>query len=230
MTLDEIKAIAAEGESEVLEFKETTGQRTEGAKAVCAMLNGLGGRVLFGVTDRGEVRGQFVTATTQEQVDRELRRIEPPAFPTLEVVSMEGGRSILALKVSPSTQLGPHTFDGRPYLRQGPQTLVMPRTRYETLLLEGIHATRRWENLPVPEGVGIQDLDQEEVRRALNAAVQRGRMEEPANQGLPAILQGFGLIREGQLLQAALVLFGKAQQLQVLYPQFDWVWLYCSKT
>ena len=78
MTLDDLKILMAQGESERLEFKATTGQRTEGAKAVCAMLNGKGGHVLFGVTDQGGVRGQCVTAHTQEEVDRELRRIDPP--------------------------------------------------------------------------------------------------------------------------------------------------------
>ena len=132
MTIDDLKALISHGESECLEFKATTGQRTEGAKAVCAMLNGQGGHVLFGVNDRGDLKGQLVTAHTQEEVDRELRRLEPPAFPVIEVVLVHGDHSVIVLKVTAGTQ-GPFTFDGRPYLRQGPQTLVMPRNRYEDL-------------------------------------------------------------------------------------------------
>lgn len=220
MTIDDLKALISHGESECLEFKATTGQRTEGAKAVCAMLNGQGGHVLFGVNDRGDLKGQLVTAHTQEEVDRELRRLEPPAFPVIEVVLVHGDHSVIVLKVTAGTQ-GPFTFDGRPYLRQGPQTLVMPRNRYEDLLLERLHATRRWENDPVPPGVGLKDLDHDEIRRVLNAAIQRGRMEQPLEQGVPAILRGFGLIRDGVLLQAAVALFGNADQLEGLYPQFS---------
>jgi len=220
MDLEDLKTLVAHGESERLEFKATTGQRMEGAKAVCAMLNGKGGHVLFGVTDQGGVRGQQVTAHTQEEVDRELRRIDPPVFPTIEVVPVQGDHSVLVLIVEASPQ-GPHTFDGRPYLRQGPQTLVMPRARFEELLLERLHATHRWENDPVPQGVGIQDLDHEEIRRVLNAAVQRGRMEQPLEQDVPAVLRGFGLVRDGVLLQAAVALFGKAEHLQGLYPQLS---------
>ncbi|WP_005035574.1 RNA-binding domain-containing protein [Holophaga foetida] len=220
MTLDDLKALVACGESETLEFKETTGQRGDGAKAVCAMLNGQGGYVLFGVTDRGEVRGQQVSAKSQEDVDRELRRIEPPAFPAIEVVPVQGDRSVLVLRVSGSNQ-GPYTYDGRPYLRQGPQTLPMPRARYEELLLERLHGTQRWENQAVPQDVGIQDLDHEEIRRVLNAAVQRGRIEQPLEQDIPGILRGFGLMRDGALLQAAVALFGKTDQLQALYPQLS---------
>lgn len=47
MRLEELQQLVAKGESESLEFKKTTGQRSEAAKTVCAMLNGLGGFVLF---------------------------------------------------------------------------------------------------------------------------------------------------------------------------------------
>ena len=53
MNIDEIEALAAAGESETLELKRTTGERRRGARAVCAMLNHRGGRVLFGVTPSG---------------------------------------------------------------------------------------------------------------------------------------------------------------------------------
>jgi ATP-dependent DNA helicase RecG len=57
MLLEELQKLVAAGESENLEFKKTTGQRTEAAKTVCALLNGLGGFLLFGVSDRGEITG-----------------------------------------------------------------------------------------------------------------------------------------------------------------------------
>ena len=57
-TPDEIARLVAEGESETVEFKAATGQRTEGARTLSAMLNGRGGRVLFGVQPNGNVVGQ----------------------------------------------------------------------------------------------------------------------------------------------------------------------------
>ncbi len=136
--------LASKGESEVLEFKASTGQRSDGAKAVCGMLNGvLGGHVLFGVNDCGEVIGQDVSARTVEQVVAELDRIEPPAFPDIETVVLENGRSVIVLRVSGGSGL--YTYDGRPYQRVGPTTRIMPRQRYERLLLERMHASHRWE-------------------------------------------------------------------------------------
>lgn len=43
MRFEELQKLISKGESEVLEFKKTTGQRTEAAKTVCALSNGLGG-------------------------------------------------------------------------------------------------------------------------------------------------------------------------------------------
>src|SRR5690349_6752965 len=89
MNLEELKKLVAKGESENLEFKKTTGQRSEAAKTVCALLNGLGGFVLFGVSDKGEILGQQVTAKTLEDISLELRKIEPPAFPEVETITLE---------------------------------------------------------------------------------------------------------------------------------------------
>lgn len=50
MRLDELRGLVAAGESDRLEFKQSTGQRTEAMKTVCAMLNGLGGFVVFGIS------------------------------------------------------------------------------------------------------------------------------------------------------------------------------------
>ena len=58
MTLEYITSLIATGESETLEFKQTTGRRREATRTMCAMLNHRGGHVLFGVTPGGEVTGQ----------------------------------------------------------------------------------------------------------------------------------------------------------------------------
>ncbi|HEV2148919.1 MAG TPA: ATP-binding protein [Longimicrobiaceae bacterium] len=142
MTRAELDAIVAGGESEQVEFKASTGQRSDGAKPVCAMLNGRGGFVLFGVTDAGGVRGQEVTARTLEEVVGELRKIEPRALLSPDTVRLDGGREVIAVRV-PGSGGGPYTYDGRPYVRQGPTTSPMPQEAYRRLLLEGMHPAAR---------------------------------------------------------------------------------------
>ena len=100
MNLRELKDLISDNESERLEFKRSTGQRTEAAKTVCAMLNGLGGFVLFGVTNQGELIGQQVGTKTLEDITSELRRIEPPAFPDIETINLKKGAAVVLLTVS----------------------------------------------------------------------------------------------------------------------------------
>lgn len=77
MNFKELQNLITDGESERVEFKTTTGQRTRAAKTVCALLNNLGGFVVFGVTDKGNIVGQKVTAGTLESIAAELRKNWP---------------------------------------------------------------------------------------------------------------------------------------------------------
>ena len=217
MNLEELKKLIAQGETEYLEFKKTTGQRNEAAKTVCAMLNGLGGYVFIGITDKGEVRGQYVTSKTLEDIAIELHRISPPAFPEMKVMSLDENKGVIILHVN--GERGTYTYDGRPYLRYGSTTQLMPRGEYEQRLLERLHATKRWENKLVPEGITIEDLDEEEIHLTLQNAVDIGRMEKPKNVDTQSILSGLGLTYENKLLQAAVALYGKSKKLFSLYPQ-----------
>jgi ATP-dependent DNA helicase RecG len=216
MNLQELTAIVARGELEQTEFKTTTGERIAGVRTVCAMLNGQGGFVFFGVSDAGQIRGQLVTAQTQEDMAQELRKLEPPSFPEMELIALDNGNTVIVLRVTGGG--GPYTYDGRPYMRVGPTTVVMPQDRYERMLLERMHASARWENRPA-QGLGIIDLDEGEIKRTIDASIASGRMEDPGTRDITELLTGLNLIYNGQLLNAAVVLFGKANRLLPNYPQ-----------
>ena len=217
MNVDDVKDIIARGEGEQVELKRSTGQRTSAAKTVCAMLNGLGGFVIFGVSDKNELVGQQVSARTIEDISAEIRKIEPPAFPDTSTVSLKQGVSLIVLSVPGGG--GPYTYDGRAYLRQGPTTIVMPREEYERKLVERLHATRRWENEPVPKGVTIDDLDAHEIQLTLDNAIRLGRLDATERRDTESILMGLELIHDGRLLNAAVTIFGKSDRLKPLYPQ-----------
>jgi ATP-dependent DNA helicase RecG len=216
MNIEELNEVVSGGESDRVEFKKTTGQRSEGMRTVCAMLNGAGGFVLFGVTPSGKVTGQTVTAQTLEEVHNELRRIEPPAFPGVETVALGPDNSVIALRVPGGG--GPYAYDGRPYMRNGPTTIVMPQGIYERKLLERSHAANRWEN-QTAEGVTVDDLDQNEIVRTVDEAIRRGRMDDPGMRNVRELLTGLNLLHAGRLLNAAVALFASANRLLPHYPQ-----------
>ena len=208
--------LAAVGESAQVEFKRTTGQRTEATKTICAMLNGSGGIVLFGVTDQGVVQGQKISAKTIEDLVAEQRRIEPPAFPEIETIALDNGNHVIAVIVS--TGGGPYTYNGRPYIRHGPVTSVMPKDHYEKILLEQMHATRRWENQPVVAST-LQDIDINRLVSIVEEAIRRQRLEDPGTRDPRELLAGLGLYHEDHLLNAAIALFGKADRMLPSYTQ-----------
>ncbi len=216
MNLSELKELVSAGESAHVEFKRTTGQRSDGAKSACAMLNGRGGFVLFGVRNRGQLAGQEVSDSTLRGIANELSKIEPPAFPDIETVAVGKGKSVIALRVPGGS--GPYTYDGRPYVRQGSTTRTMPQARYEQLLLERMHAGSRWENQPA-QGIRTRDLDRTEIVRTVEEAIRRGRLEDPGTRSVHDLLSGLGLIEDTQPLNAAVVLFAKEFSLLPNYPQ-----------
>ena len=101
MTRDEVTALASTGDSEVLEFKATTRTRREAAATVCSLLNQRGEHVLFGVAQDGRIVGQQVSERTVEEVNAEFRRIDPPAFPEIERVRLDGKPEVIVIGVSP---------------------------------------------------------------------------------------------------------------------------------
>ena len=185
--------------------------------SVCAFLNQGGGQVLFGVTPEGAVVGQQVSERTIEELSAELRQIDPPAFPTVERVAVDGGREVIIVSTGQGASR-PYSYRGTAYRRVGNTTLSMSVDEYNRILFERMHSEQRWENQPA-SGWSIDDLDEAEIRRTVAEAVRRGRLEEPVGGEPTDMLRGLGLLRDGVLLRAAAVLFGSTERLEFEMPQ-----------
>ena len=217
MNQEELQSAVVAGESETIEFKASTGQRTEAMKTLCAMANSRGGMVLFGVAPDGALRGQQVAAGTLEDIAHELQRFEPPVAADIDTVTLaESNAKVLAVHV-PGVG-GPYSYDGRAYQRTAATTKVMPRDSYERLLAERRHSAYRWEVQPAV-GLGHGDLDTGELVRTVEEGIRRGRLDDPGTRDPRDLLVGLQLVREGRVLNAAVALFGKADRLSINYPQ-----------
>lgn len=217
MDRQSIEAWAKAGETETQEFKLTTGEKKAATQTLCAMLNHRGGRVMFGVEKSGRVAGQQVSDHTLEDLSHEFKELDPPAFPTIERVDVGGDRQVLVVTVTKG-QNQPYSYKGKPYRRVGNTNLAMSRDEYNRVLFERMHGERRWENEAAP-GWSVADLDAAEVTRTIDEAIRRGRNEDPGTRDPETLLRGLGLIRDGALLRAAAVLFGRAERLAAEYPQ-----------
>ena len=217
MTPEQVATLAASGESEILECKATTGTRREATATLCAMLNHRGGHVLFGVSLDGRLVGQHVAERTIEELSAELRRIDPPAFPEVERVRVDGEFEAIVVRVSPGPT-APYRYRGTAYRRVGNTTQIMSAEEHNRILFDRMHNERRWEN-QLADGWTVDDLDVAELRNTVAEAVRVGRLDEPGSREPSALLRGLGLLREGMLFRAAAVLFGSADRVEVDMPQ-----------
>ena len=213
MRVAHLTTLTASGESETLEFKATTGTRREAAMTVCAFLNQGAGQVLFGITPDGTVAGQQVSERTIEELSAELRQIDPPTFPTVERVPVDGGLEVIVVSTGQGASR-PYSYRGTAYRRVGNTTLAMSADEYNRMLFERMHSEQRWENQPAP-GWSVDDLDVAEIRRTVAEAVRRGRLEEPVSREPTDLLRGLGLLRDGVLFRATAVLFGSTETARI---------------
>lgn len=208
----------AEGESETQEFKQTTGQRTEAAKTVCAMLNHKGGRVFFGVDKNGKIVGQSVTDKTIEDVVHEIHAIIPPVYPNIERISLgRDENEVIVVTVKKGTKV-PYSIHGKAYKRVGTTKKEMSDDECEEMILERRHGSSNWEN-QIADGWSINNLESDEIVATLEEAIRRGRTDEPRTRNVEDILRGFKLMKGDKILRAAVVLFGKSSVLLPDFPQ-----------
>ena len=215
--LADIESWVRVGESETLELKKTTGERREAVKTICAMLNHRGGRVIFGVDPSGRLLGQMVSDRTIEEVAQELGEIEPPVFPSIERVTFTEGFQLLVVTAQPGSGQ-PYSYRGHAYRRVGNTSQRLSRQEYNRILIERLHGEQRWENQPAT-GWSVADLDLTEITKTLEESIRRGRADDPGTRDPAEMLRGFGLMKNGTLLRAAVVLFGKAERIEAEFPQ-----------
>jgi ATP-dependent DNA helicase RecG len=202
-----LQSLVAQGESETLEFKRSTAELKRTGESLCAFLNGDGGKVLIGVGPDGKLVGQDVADTTLRDVAAMLSRFEPPARVEISQVEVGNGRYVIVLDAASARQHAPVVFESKAYKRVGSTTTVMSQEEYAHLLLDRSHSRHRWENQPVV-GVQIDDLDREEILRTRQTAIEQRRLSASTSMNIADILDRLGLRIDGQITQAAQMLYG----------------------
>ena len=209
-SLDIINDLISGTETAQIEFKETTGQLERGMETLCAFLNGTGGKVVFGVTDKGRLIGQEVSDKTKRDIVEAIGRIEPLINVEVSYIPIpDTNKQVIILHVDPQLYARPFTYKGRPYQRMESVTSVMSQTSYNHFLMQrgGKYA---WEAM-YNEDLKVEHLDKNTILGAVRAGVESGRLPETTmREDIPVILGKFNLSSdEGKLKNAAAVLFGK---------------------
>ena len=206
--IEEVKNIIENTENSQTEFKETTGQLERGMETICAFLNGIGGTLLFGVTDKGKIIGQEVADSTKRNIAEAINRLEPLTEIQVSYITLpDSDKNLIVLHAEEARFERPFCYKGRAYMRVESITTTMPQNVYNELLMQR-GGKYGWESMTNPD-LQITDLDKNAILGAVRAGIDSGRLpENTIREEIPAILEKFDLLHDQQLNNAAAVLFG----------------------
>ena len=210
LSLNYIRQLASASEGVDVEFKETTGQLNRGMETLCGMMNGNGGIVVFGVTNKGKIIGQDKGDKTTREIGEALRKFDPAVDIQPDYIEIEDtGKFLIAFQTDGQDPDKPFLWDGKPYMRHDSVTSVMPREKFIRLheLQHGL--IYKWEN-EVNASLKIEDLDERMIMNVVHGAVRRGRLSNDAlNDSVSTALTRLNLVKNGSVCNSAAVLFGK---------------------
>lgn len=216
MDIQRLKFLVGQGESGSLEFKKSTGELKPAFEALCGFLNGKGGIVLIGVTAQGRIQGQDVSDATQQEIAKEIRKLEPSVHVNVEYVLINDNKYVIVLEVEPGHH-APYAYDGRAFERLQSSKGRMTQHRYEQLLVHRGQLNHSWEEMRAGHYT-VDNLDHNLILGTAREGVAVKRLpEEVLRQDISKILEGLKLVTDGHLKNAAIVLF--AQELFPAYPQ-----------
>ena len=216
MLYGQLKLLVEKHETSTVEFKKTTGQLHSAFETICAFLNGEGGTVLIGVTDKGQLIGQEVSDGTKQALANEIKKIEPPVHLKIDYVPLEKNKQVIVLHIHRGEH-APYIYEGRAFQRHQTTTVRMEQHRYEQLLVQRGQLNHSWEKL-CATNYNIDRLDRAEILRTVKQGVEKNRLPaEALSEPIEDILLRLNVLSHDKLINAAAILFSS----EVLpdYPQ-----------
>ena len=205
-----IQHLAENHEGVDVEFKETTGQLNRGMETLCGMINGSGGVVVFGVSNKGRIIGQEIGDKTTREIGEAINKFDPAVdIQPIYVPVDNSDKYAIVFRTDGLESDKPYMWDGKPYRRHDSVTSVMPREKFIRLheLQHGLKY--KWEN-EVNHNLTIDDLDERLIHNVIQNTVRRGRLSNDAlNDTVPIALSRLNLTKDGTVCNSAAVLFGK---------------------
>lgn len=190
-------------ETEMLEFKKTTGEMKEAMVSISSILNKHGiGTLYFGVKPNGDVIGQEVSDSSLRDVSRAIyENIKPQIYPAIEETVLDGKHLI---KVEFSGENAPYSAAGRYFLRTADEDREVSPAELKAFFTANQN-NGKWEKTR-SEALSAQ-IDRTSVKAFWQKAILAGRMPE-GKYTCPLILKRFGLVSGDHLTNAGEVLFG----------------------
>ena len=218
-TRTELLRLIRGGEDTYLELKVRLSNSEKITQGIVALANTNGGTIIFGVNDQLRIEGVVNPEWVQEELARICREeIVPPIIPLIDTIAFDSGKRVVALDVQPRRK--PYrTRDGRFYMRFGAEKREVSREQL-SMWLDEIRPLG-YENLPL-FSAEESDFDDgllwtfagafEDVSPTIN-------LYQTADFLKKDLILAVGVSDEFFPTVAALVLFGKDDRVQELFPR-----------
>ena len=218
-TRTELLRLIRGGEDTYLELKVRLSNSEKITQGIVALANTNGGTIIFGVNDQLRIEGVTNPEWVQEELARICREeIVPPIIPLIDNVAFDSGKRVVALDVQPRRK--PYrTRDGRFYMRFGAEKREVSREQL-SMWLDEIRPLG-YENLPL-FSADEKDFDDgllwtfaggfEDVSPTIN-------LYQTADFLKKDLILAVGGADEFFPTVAALMLFGKDDRVQELFPR-----------
>lgn len=186
-------------EDQNTEWKETW--RDEYLKWICGFANAQGGKIFIGTRDDGTVVRVADNRKLLEDIPNKVRDILGIIVDVNLLTEQE--KDYIEIVVTPSSY--PVNFKGEYHYRSGSTKQLLRGAALTEFLLS--KTGYRWDAVPV-DAVTAEDLDKESFDIFRREALRSGRMmEEDLHMSNEQLLENLGLMENGKLKRAAVMLF-----------------------
>jgi ATP-dependent DNA helicase RecG len=197
-----IDNLLMQSESGQLEFKAHLDENAI-AKNVTAMLNGRGGTILIGVNEEKSVVGVSPDIDAKMLLCSLMNKIRPSA--PIDVQSVEyDAHKVILISVWEGAQK-PYLCDGSIYQKIGAEGRIATQESISKMLADRKESDYNWERMSVLSAE-IENLDMAEVRKTMDEC---NRLKGSRMQDEEEFLMNEGLLRNGNLTNACILLYGK---------------------
>jgi len=219
-------------EGQDLDFKEWNTQSMDKAvrsvveMAVC-MANGGGGTVVFGINDKAKGRANAIIGVPPEVDVNRLKKAvydctDPKLTPVFQEVSvLEGTGRLIVMQVYPG--LPPYTdTSGQGTIRVGKECKPLTGTLRRRIMVETGETDFTAAETPGPAEALISAAAMERLR---GVAAREKAPDDLLQKNDPDLLGAIGLIRNGRLSRAGLLLAGNTEAIHQHFPGYVWTHL-----
>jgi len=200
-----IDSLLEKKESATLEFKATYNKEQTGM-VICSLLNGKGGQLVLGIDDNKQIKGIVKAEIYAKEITGYLiNEIVPEPAISVDVQKINNKKIIIVSVWQGTNQ--PYIFKGNVYFRKGDTSIKANSKQLAELIHGNQERDERWEAKTAIE-VEMEDIDLNEVESCIKeASLAKRDSVLPDNPLL--FLSKYGLYKNGDFTNAAVVLFGK---------------------